>query len=120
MLNISFFLVNWKFPELYKAVLEVKIKPPAQRCIRLRELLAGRCKKEKHLGSNQIPRVQQQMCFEIWFEERDQGEENDFLASGQLHGHASLKSLGEFYCAGINSVRTELQTTICFHCCKLH
>lgn len=58
-----FLLVNWKFPKLYKAALGVEIKPPAQRFIRLRELLARRCKKEKHLGSNQIPRVQEQMCF---------------------------------------------------------
>lgn len=59
--------------------------------------------------------------FEIWFEEENQGEENDFLASRQLHGHALPKSLGDFYCAGMDSMRMELQTTACFfHCCKLH
>lgn len=30
--------------------------------------------------------------FEIWFEEENQGEENDFLASRQLHGHALPKA----------------------------
>lgn len=51
MLNSVFLLVNWKFPELDKAVLEVIIKSsPTRRFIRLGELLAGRCEEEKHLG----------------------------------------------------------------------
>lgn len=62
----------------------------------------------KHLESNS------RCVFEIWFEERDQGEENDFLASRQLHGHAPPKSRGEFYFAGMDSMRMELQTSACF------
>lgn len=98
----------------------------AQSCseiyIRLGELQAGRCMKEKRLGG-QIKYLEynSRCVFEIWFEEENQGEENDFLTSRQLHGHASPKSLGDFYCAGMDSMRMELQTTACFfHCCKLH
>lgn len=119
-LFVFFLLVNWKFPKLYKAVLEVEIKPPTQRFMRWRKLVPGDVRRKSTWGQIKYLEFNSRCVFEIWFEERDQGEGNDFLASRQLHGHVPLKSLGEFCCAGMDFMRMELQTSTCFHCCKLH